>query len=121
RGSRPVQPFGYLTGLARFTAMGALLCLGFAARARTIVARAVCAALLVLLLPPLYFTFGRAAWIALAIGLAAAVAVDPGRLQLLATLLAVAPAPAAAVLVASRLRGLTHAGSPLDLAAHDGH
>jgi O-Antigen ligase len=118
---RLAQPIGYWNGLALFTAIGALLCLGFAARARTIVARAVCAALLVLLLPTLYFTFGRAAWIALGIGLAAAVAVDPGRLQLLATLLAVAPAPAAAVLVASRMRGLTHAGSPLDLAAHDGH
>ena len=118
---RLAQPIGYWNGLALFAAVGALLCLGFAARARTVLARAVCAALLVLLLPTLYFTFGRAAWIALAIGLAAAVAVDPGRLQLLATLVAVAPAPAAAVFVASRMQGLTHAGSPLAVAARDGH
>ena len=45
----------------------------------------------VLLLPTLYFTYGRAAWLALAAGLAAAVAADPRRLQLIATMLAIAP------------------------------
>src|SRR5438132_11114944 len=118
---RLAQPIGYWNGLALFAAMGALLALGFAARARTIAARAACAALLVLLLPTLYFTFGRAAWIALAAGVVAAVAVDPRRLQLIATLVAVGPAPAAAVLIASRQEGLTHAGSSLAVAAHDGH
>jgi hypothetical protein len=118
---RLAQPIGYWNGLALFAAIGALLALGFAARARTVGARAGGAALLVLLIPTLYFTFGRAAWIALALGLVASVAIDPRRLQLLATLLAVAPAPAVAVLIASRKRGLTHAGSPLALAAHDGH
>jgi len=39
------------------------------ARARTSAACAASAAVLVVLLPTLYFTFGRAAWIALAIGL----------------------------------------------------
>jgi hypothetical protein len=118
---RLAQPIGYWNGLALFTAMGALLALGMAARARTIAARGLCAALLVVFLPTLYFTFGRAAWIALGVGLAAAVAVDPRRLQHVATLIAVGPAPAIAVLVASRLRGLTYVGSPLALAVHDGH
>jgi hypothetical protein len=118
---RLAQPIGYWNGLALFAAMGALLALGFAARARTIVARSLCGALLVLLLPTLYFTFGRAAWIALAVGVVAAVAVDPRRLQLVAMLLAVAPAPAAAVLIASRKEGLTHAGGSLAVAVHDGH
>jgi hypothetical protein len=118
---RLAQPIGYWNGLALFAAMGALLALGFAARARTLGARSACAALLVLLLPTLYFTFGRAAWIALAAGLIAAAAVDPRRLQLVATLLALAPAPLAAVLIASHEKGLTHAGSSLAVAAHDGH
>jgi hypothetical protein len=118
---RLAQPIGYWNGLALFTAMGALLALGFAARAHTIAARAAGSAVLVLLLPTFYFTFGRAAWIALAAGLVAAAAVDPRRLQLLLTLLVVAPAPAVAVLIASRKAGLTQAGTPLARAAHDGH
>jgi hypothetical protein len=118
---RLAQPIGYWNGLAVFAAMGALLALGFAARARTIGARSAGAALLLLLLPTLYFTFGRAAWIALAAGLIAAVAADPRRLQLVATLVVLAPAPVAAVLIASREEGLTHAGSSLAVAAHDGH
>ena len=118
---RLAQPIGYWNGLGLFAAMGALVALGFAARAHSIAWRAACASALVVLLPTVYFTFGRAVWIALAVGLAAAVAVDPKRLQLLATLLVVGPAPAAAVLIASREKGLTHAGAPLSRATHDGH
>jgi len=118
---RLAQPIGYWNGLALFTAMGALVAFAFAARARTIVARATCASVLVLLLPTFYFTFGRAGWIALAVGLVTAVAVDPRRLQLLAALFAVAPAPAVATWIASREAGLTHAGASLSHAVHDGH
>jgi O-Antigen ligase len=115
------HPIGYWNGLGIFAGMGALLALGFAERARTLGARALCAGLLVVLLPTLYFTFGRAVWIALAAGLAVAVAVDPRRLQLLAGLFVLGPLPAIAVLAASRESGLTHAGTPLGRAAHDGH
>jgi hypothetical protein len=115
------QPIGYWNGLGVFAGMGALIALGFAARARTLAARAVCAGVLVTLLPTLYFTFGRAAWIALVVGLAAALLVDPRRLQLLASILVVGPLPATGVLLASREHGLTHAGTPLARAAHDGH
>ena len=118
---RLAQPIGYWNGLAVFTAMGALLALGFASRARTLVTRAACAALLVVLLPTFYFTFGRGAWIALAVGLVAVVAVDPRRLQLLAVSFAVAVAPALAVLLASRRPGLTSANPALSSATHDGH
>ena len=118
---RLAQPIGYWNGLALFAAVGALLALGFATRSRSIAARSVSAALLVFLLPTLYFTFGRGAWIAFGLGLLATVAVDPRRLQLLAALLVVGPAPAAAVLIASREGGLTHGGSSLAAAAHDGH
>jgi len=118
---RLAQPIGYWNGLGLFAAIGALLALGFAARARTPAARAAGAGVLVLFLPTLYFTFGRAAWLALAVGLVAALAVDPRRLQLMATLLVVAPAPALAVLAASQQDGLTHSGTPLARAVHDGH
>lgn len=118
---RLAQPIGYWNGLGLFAAMGALIAFGLAARARTIPARAACAALLVVLLPTLYFTFGRAAWIALAAGVVAALAIDCRRLQLLAALFVVGPAPAAAVLMASQQSGLTHAGTPIARAAHDGH
>ena len=118
---RLAQPIGYWNGLAVFVAMGALLALAFAARARSIPARGICAAILVFLLPTFYFTFGRAAWIALAAGVLAAVVVDLRRLQLLAALAVLGTAPAFAVWLASRERGLTHAETTLGRAAHDGH
>jgi hypothetical protein len=118
---RLAQPIGYWNGLALFAAIGSFLAFGFAARARTIGWRAVASALLVLLIPTMYFTFSRGAWLALGVGLVTAVAVDPRRLQLVATLLAVGPAPALAVLIASHEKGLTHGGSTLAAAAHDGH
>jgi hypothetical protein len=118
---RLAQPIGYWNGLAIFTGMGALIALAFAGRARSLPARAACAGALVLLLPTFYFTFGRGAWIALAVGVLAAVAIDPRRLQLLASLLSLAPIPALAVLAASRKPGLTHAGAAFGRAVHDGH
>ncbi len=118
---RLAEPIGYWNGLALFTAIGAILALGFAARGHSLTARGGSAALLVLLLPTMYFTYGRAAWVALAAGVAAALAADPRRLQLIATLFVVGPAPALSILIASREHGLTHAGTPLASAAHDGH
>ncbi|MDP9226951.1 MAG: O-antigen ligase family protein, partial [Actinomycetota bacterium] len=115
------QPIGYWNGLALFVAMGALLALGFAARGHMIPTRAASAAALVLLLPTFYFTFGRAGWIALALGLAVAVLVDPRRLQFLAALLVITPAPIFGTWLASRQPGLTRSGSGLARAAHDGH
>lgn len=118
---RLAQPIGYWNGLAIFAGMGALLALAFASRSRSVIVRAVCAAALVLLLPTFYFTFGRGAWIALAAGVLAAVAIDPRRLHLLASLLVLIPIPAVAVWAASREPGLTHAGAAFDRAVHDGH
>jgi O-antigen ligase/polysaccharide polymerase Wzy-like membrane protein len=118
---RLAQPVGYWNGLALLVAMGSLLAFVFAARATSIPARGVCAAILVFLLPTLYFTFGRAAWIALLGGALAGVAVDRRRLQLLAALVVLGTAPVLAVWAASGERGLTHAGTSLERAAHDGH
>lgn len=118
---RLAHPIGYWNGLALFTGIGALLALTFAARGRGMVVRASCAALLVLLLPTFYFTFGRAAWIGLAAGLVAAVLIDPRRLELIATLCVVGPIPAVAVWVASKEPGLTRSGTSFARAVHDGH
>jgi hypothetical protein len=118
---RLAEPIGYWNGLALFTAMGALVALGFAARSRSTLARAVAAFDLVVLLATFYFTFGRAGWIALAAGLLAALAVDPRRLQLAAASLVVLPPAAAGMWLASRQGGLTHAGTPFHTAVHDGH
>jgi len=115
------QPLGYWNGLALFVAMGALLAAGFAARGRLIATRAASAAALVFLMPAFYFTFGRAGWVALVVGLLVAVAVDPRRLQFLATLAVIAPAAAIATWLASRQKGLTRSGSELQRAASDGH
>ena len=69
---RLAEPIGYWNGLAIFCGIGGLLAVGFAARARSVVARAASAAALVVLMPTLYFTFGRGPWIALAVGLVTA-------------------------------------------------
>jgi O-antigen ligase len=118
---RLAQPIGYWNGLAAFAVIGVLLAGGFATRARTIGGRAAGAAALVLLVPTLYFTFSRGGWIALGVGIVAALACDPSRLQQLAVLAVLTPAAAIAVTLASRQQALTHLQSALPAAAHEGH
>ena len=98
------------------------LCLGvvIATRARSSLLRAAAAAGTVPCVGALYFTFSRGAWAALAVGLAAALLVDPLRLGLVARLGAIAPWPAAAVLLASRSHALTSAQPVLSEARSDG-
>jgi O-antigen ligase len=120
-GYRLSEPLGYWNGLGIFAAMGVLLALGLAARARSLVARGIAGALPVVLLPTLYFTFGRGPWVALAVAFLAAIAIDPRRLQLLAAALVVGAPAAAGVLVASQYDALRREDAPLALAAHDGH
>jgi hypothetical protein len=120
-GYRLFRPLGYWNALGIFAAMGMLLALAFAARGRHLGTRLVASAALVILAPTVYFTYSRGAWIALAIGLVTAIALDARRLQLITTTLVVAAAPTAAVLIASQLRGLTHLNSSLARATHDGH
>jgi O-antigen ligase len=119
--NRLSQPIGYWNGLGAFCAMGTLLAVGFSARGRSLVSRAAGAGALVVLLPTLHFTFGRGAWLALIAGLAAAVAFDTRRLQLIAALLVLAPSAVAAVVLAAREPGLTNTHANLANATHDGH
>jgi O-antigen ligase len=112
---------GYWNGLGFLVSVGVLLAVGSAARAKSNVVRVLCGAILVLLVPTLYFTFSRGAWLALVIGLLVALAYDPRRLQLVSVTLFVLPSIVAATWLASRSHGLTHEHVPLARAVHDGH
>src|SRR4051812_2438868 len=91
-GYRLAAPIGYWNGLGILAAIGVALCLGFAVRGRIPLARALGAAAVPPLATALYFTFSRGSIVALLVGLAAAAALDPQRLQLLSGVLVVAPA-----------------------------
>lgn len=120
-GYRLGTPVGYWNGLGILSVVGALVALGFAARASWAVSRAAAGAAVVVLVTTVYFTFSRGSWIALGVGLLASLALSPRRLQLATTFLATAPFAAAAVWLGSREDALTHVGAPLARATRDGH
>src|SRR4051794_11679580 len=120
-GYRLATPLGYWNALGLFVAMGALLAVGFAARARTPLARALAAACVAPLMATLYFTFSRGAWLALGIALILVLILDPRRLQLASALLLVGGPAAAGVWFASRADALTHTNATVSAASHDGH
>jgi hypothetical protein len=119
-GGRLSEPIGYWNGLGIFAALGALLALGIVARASSLVARVLAGVSLVILVPTLYFTFSRGAWIALGAGLVTIVLLDPRRLQLVAALLVVGPWPALAVLTAYNAETLTRLQAAVPAASADG-
>jgi hypothetical protein len=119
-GSRLSDPVGYWNAFGILAAMGALIALGLAARSGP-AARCFAAGSGVLLLLTVYFTFSRGGWIAFFVGLAAAIAVDRRRLQLITTTLVVAPWPVLAIWVASTSPALTHQGAGLAAVSRDGH
>jgi tetratricopeptide (TPR) repeat protein len=104
---RLAEPIGYWNALGLLATMGVLLGLGIVAHVRRLRYVAFAAACLPVLLTTLYFTFSRGAWGALGVGLVAFVALDARRLRFTWTTLAVAPASAICVVVASRQDALT--------------
>lgn len=120
-GYRLSDPLGYWNSLGAFAAMGILLGIGAASDAKASWPRAVAAAAVVPLAATLYYTYSRGAWLALAIGFCAFLALTPRRLRSLVAALVVGAPAAAAVLVASRPYALTHDGAPLAQSAHAGH
>lgn len=118
-GYRLSEPIGYWNGLGIWSALGLLLALGFVARSPRPATRALASAALVVLAPTLYFTFSRGGWLALAGGLAAAVALDPRRVQFIAAGVTAAPA-ALAVWLGSRSDTLTSIQPTPGLAVDDG-
>ena len=119
-GYRLSEPLGYWNALAIFAGMGSLLAVGIAARSANGVLRSLAAASLLVLLPTVYFTFSRGAWISLGVGLASALALDPRRVQLVTAALALAPAPALGLAVAYRSDALTHSTASLGSASREG-
>jgi O-antigen ligase len=120
-GYRLSEPVGYWNALGLLAALGALLALGLAARGERLGVRVAAGASTVPLALTCYFTFSRGAWIALAIGIVAALLLDPRRLQLGLTMAIVAPWPSLAVLLASSSGPLTERGGhTLASAAEDG-
>jgi hypothetical protein len=114
------EPIGYWNGLGIFASIGTVLGVAFAVRSRAVGARFLAGATLPVLVCTTYFTFGRAAVLALPLGLVAMLALDPRRLQALAGALVLAPPAGAAVWLASREEGLTRQGADLATAADDG-
>jgi hypothetical protein len=120
-GYRLSEPLGYWNALGIFACLGAVLALGFAARADSLAVRCVAAASALVLLPTVYFTFSRASWIALGVGLVSAILLDPRRLQLVAAAIALAVAPALGVALAFRSDALTRLGVTVEDASREGH
>jgi hypothetical protein len=119
-GYRLSEPVGYWNAFGILAAIGTLLALGLAARSGPVV-RCLAGGSVVLLMLTLYFTYSRGGWIAFFFGLAAAVAIDRRRLQLITTALVLAPWPVLAIWVASTSPALTREGSALAAATRDGH
>ena len=119
-GYRLSDPLGYWNALGILAALGWLLALGLAARSGPLV-RCLSAGSTVIFALTLYFTYGRASWIALFAGLTVAIALDKRRLQLITAALVLAPWSITAVAVASTSSALTHQGAALSAASRDGH
>jgi hypothetical protein len=113
---RLAGPIGYANGLGLVAAIGVLLAIGLAAERRVWTAPA-----LVVLLPTLVFTFSRGSWLALALGLVVLLALESLRGGNLLHIAAALPLPVIAAALADRSHALTHVGSPLARAEHDGH
>lgn len=107
-GYRLADPIGYWNGLGVFAAMGTLLALGLVARSSSRLARAGAGLAPPVLVTTMLFTFSRGAWLALAVGLVAAFALDPRRLQYAAAALVLAPWCAIPLLVATSSDVLTN-------------
>ncbi len=120
-GYRLSQPLGYWNALGVFAALGALLALGLAAHSRSLPLRLAAAASLPILVTTLYFTFSRGAWIALGIGLCAAVVVETRRLELVTVSLGLAGLAAPGLLLAYRSDALNRVGASLRSASAQGH
>jgi len=119
-GYRLSEPLGYWNALAIFAALGVLLALGLAVRTPMLWERALAAATLVPLALVVYFTFSRGGWIALGIGLAAAIALDRRRVSLVTWAVPLLAWPAVAIWVASSRDALTTVDAPLARAVDQG-
>jgi hypothetical protein len=119
--TRLAQPLGYWNAFGLMTAIGAILAVGMVAHSRRSWAAAIAGASIPVFVVALYLSFSRGSWVALFFGLAATIALDPRRLTVLWTVIALAPASIAGVAYASRLDALTTDDVPAADVARDGH
>jgi len=120
-GYRLSDPIGYWNGLGLLTAIALLLAAGLATLGRRPWARGVAAATVPLLVPTLYFTFSRGAWLALTAGLLAALALSTRRLALTSSLLLQALPAAVALWLAYDAKPLREKTASLAAGTHAGH
>ena len=120
-GYRLEAPLGYWNALGIFAVMGTLLALGFAARGRHPLVRGVAGATTVVLLPTMYFTFSRGAWLSLAAALVVLIVMERRRLQMITTILVIAPWSALAIWSASHTRALTTTTTTIASESSAGH
>lgn len=118
---RLAEPLGYWNALGLLATMGLLVAIGIVAHSRSFRSAAASGALLPVLATTLYFTFSRGGWAALGVGFAAMVMLDPRRIRLLWSTLAVAPALVLCVAYASRQSTLTTEDAPVRDAVAQGH
>ena len=118
---RLAAPLGYWNSLGLLASIGIITALGLIAHSRRTAPAVVAAGMVPVAATTLYFTFSRGAWVALAIGFAAATATDPRRLRFLWTSFAVAVPSAACIAYASTFASLTEPGSVPAAAIRDGH
>lgn len=118
-GRKLSYPLGYWNALADFAAMGVPLLLAVAVGGRTVVGRAVAAAILPLAPVCVYLTISRGGVIALGVGVAVFLLLVPRRLEAIVTLL-VGAAGAAILLRAASQRPALTSGAPTHAAIAQG-
>jgi O-antigen ligase len=118
---RLAEPLGYWNAFGMLAAVGAILAVGAVAHTRRGTFAAVSGAMAPILVVALYLSFSRGAWVALAFGLLLTTALDPRRVTVLWSFLALAPATAAGVAYASRQDALTSDDAPLADVTGEGH
>ena len=119
-GFRLAGVFAYPNALGIVAVLGILIALGFVVDSQRAAVRAAAAAATIPLLLALSFSNSRGSWVALAVGLVAALVLVPERRLVLRAWAPLAVVGALAVWLASRSRSLTLWQDPLG-SAHDGH
>ena len=119
--TRLAEPLGYWNAFGLVTAVGVILGVALVAHTRRSLFAAVGGACIPLFVVALYLSFSRGSWVALFFGLAAWVALDPRRITVLWSLVALAPASAVGVAIASRQDALTTDNVPAADVAREGH
>ena len=119
-GFRLAGVYAYPNALGITAALGLLLAVGFVADSERVAGRAAAAAATVPLVLTLYLSNSRGAWVALAVGVVAALVLTPFRLRVARPFVLVAAVGALAIWLVSRSHPVTDWADPL-AAADDGH